>query len=166
MRFRSIIVAVAAVLAPFLSDELGAIQLKPLDTISNKWKTRASGAGADYAAGIAAPKVDWAGATAAGAEAYAQGVQEAIGQGRFQREVRKAGSAKWQSRASTLGAQRFPQGVNASQADYSSGVAPYLQVISQVSLPAKGPRGAPQNLERVRAVTDALHQRRIAGGTS
>lgn len=139
------------------------ITLKPVEQIADKWSRRAQASSPDYTAGVANPRQDWAGAAAAAEGSFEQGVQEAIGAKRFGREVRKAGTAKWQTRATTLGAQRFVPGVAAGKADFQSGFTPFASVLSAVSLPAKGPRGAPGNLERVRAVADALHQKRVSG---
>lgn len=142
-----------------------AITLKPVDQIANKFAQRAQAAGADYKAGVANPRQDQVQAAIAAEPAYEQGVQEAIAAKRYGRELRKAGTAKWQNRASDLGAQRYGPGIAAAKQDYASGVAPYLSVLSALSLPPKGPRGAAANLERVRAVADALHQKRISGAS-
>lgn len=142
-----------------------AIQLKPMEQIADKWARRAQAASPDYAAGVAAPRVDWAAAAAAAADAQAAGSQEAIAAGRFKREVLKAGSAKWQSSAVTKGSQRFSPGVAAAKADFNAGFAPFAQVLSAISLPQKGPRGAAGNLERVRAVADALRAKKVSGAS-
>lgn len=142
-----------------------AIQLRPLESIAAKFAARAQAAAPEYGAGIANPKVDQAAAAIAGADAYNQGVQEAISAGRFQSGVRKAGTAKWQERSKSLGVQRYPQGVAASKGDYATGFAPYAQVLASISLPARGPRGSGQNLERVRVVADALTAKRKSGGS-
>ena len=140
-----------------------AIALKPMEQIADKYAKRAQAASPEYAAGVAAPRKDWAAATGAAESAYEQGVQEAIARDGFGKGVRKAGNAKWQHRSTTLGAQRYPTGVAAAKPDYLAGFAPYAQVLTSVSLPAKGPRGAAGNLERVRAVADALHAKRVSG---
>ena len=140
-----------------------AITLKPVEVIADKWARRSGAASPEYAAGVASPARDWARETAASNNAYQAGVQEAISGGRFVRGVGRAGTAKWQSKSQTLGAPRYGAGVAASKADYSTAFAPFASVISAVSLPEKGARGASGNLERVRAVADALHAKRIAG---
>lgn len=142
-----------------------AINLKPIEQIADKWARRAGAAGPDYTAGVKAPGKDWAAETGAAETAYEQGVQEAIGRKAFGREVRKAGSAKWQAKAADVGAPRYPTGITASKADFNAGFAPFASVIQAVSLPSKGPRGAAANIERVRAVADALHNKRVAGAS-
>lgn len=140
-----------------------AITLKPIEAIADKWSKRAGAASPDYATGVAQPAKDWGRESIAGANAWQQGVNEAVAGGRFARGVAKAGTAKWQAKSTTLGAQRYSSGVSASKGDYSAGFAPFAQVITSVALPEKGARGASGNLERVRAVADALHAKRISG---
>jgi len=142
-----------------------AITLKPIEQITEKWARRAGAAGPDYQSGVAAPARDWATETGASESAYEQGVQEAISRKAFGREVRKAGSAKWQGKATTVGAPRYTDGVGKAKVEFNTGFAPFASVIQQVSLPAKGPRGAAANIERVRAVADALHNKRVAGAS-
>jgi len=126
-----------------------------------KWKQRSSAAQADYSAGIANPRRDWAEATAAAEESYMQGVQAAISSGRFGKGVRRSGSAKWAAQSKTLGAQRFAQGVQASGDNYQRGFDPYRQVIENINLPERGPKGDPRNIERVRLIDDALHAAKL-----
>ena len=140
-----------------------AITLRPLEQLADKFAKRAQAASPEYAAGVAAPKKDQAAEAIAAAPAYNQGVQEAIARDGFAKGVRKAGTAKWQERSKGIGAQRYPQGVAGAKADWMSGFAPYAGVLSAVSLPQKGARGAAGNLERVRAVADALHNKRVSG---
>lgn len=139
------------------------IATKDINTISSKWSTRAQAAGADYTAGVKSTSVDWAGATAAAAESWGQGVAQAVSDGRFAKGVTAAGTAKWQAAASSKGAQRYPQGVAGAQSNYQSGFAPYLSVIQNTTLPPRSPRGSPNNIQRVSAITAALHNKKISG---
>ena len=141
------------------------ITLRPIEQLAEKFVKRAQASSPEYAAGVAAPKKDQAAEAIAAAPAYNQGVQEAIARDGFAKGVRKAGTAKWQEKAKTVGAQRYPQGVAGAKADWQNGFAPYAGVLSAVSLPSKGARGAAGNLERVRAVADALHNKRVSGGS-
>ncbi len=141
------------------------ITLRPLEQLSDNFANRAQAASPEYAAGVANPKKDQAAEALAAAPAYVQGVQEAIARQGFEKGVRKAGTAKWQERAKGVGAQRYPQGVAASKADWQAGFAPYAATLGAVSLPTKGARGSSGNLERVRAVADALHNKRVSGGS-
>jgi len=80
---------------------------KTPEQVIEKYQRGVAGAGQDYANGVQNPSRPWASATAAAAARYAAGVQEAISNGKFQRGVQRAGDAKWQQRASTIGAQRY-----------------------------------------------------------
>lgn len=128
-----------------------------------RWVRRAGAAGQDYSEGIQSPRADWQASTLAAAPAQAAGVQAAIAAGSFARGVQKAGSGKWQSKALSKGVQRFGPGVAEAQADYARGVAPYLAAISSISLPARGPKGDPRNLERVRVIAQALRALKVGG---
>jgi hypothetical protein len=133
-----------------------AINIKPLATIVQKYVTRASASGQAYIDGINNPRQDWQQSTAASANAWAAGVQGAITDGRFVAGVNIAGDAKWSTRSTTIGAQRYPGGITAGQQAYQSGIQPYLQMLSTLNLPPRLPRGDPGNLQRVQAVDTAL----------
>lgn len=140
-----------------------AIQMKSVDQIAEKWSRRASGASADYQAGTAAPRRDWAQATEAAEAAYEQGIQGAIAGKRFGKGVRKAGSGKWSRGVSTKGVARYGPGVAAARDDYAAGFSPYAQVLATLTLPPKGPKGDPRNIARVQKVDEALHAKKVQG---
>jgi hypothetical protein len=140
-----------------------AINVKSPDVISKKYASRGAAAGADYQAGVNAPRQPWAAATTAAAQTYAAGVQAAIGNRSFERGVAAAGDGKWQRKAAGVGAQRYPTGVQAAQGDYASGVSPYLDVIRNLTLPPRMPKGDPSNIQRVAAIATALRQKKITG---
>jgi hypothetical protein len=133
-----------------------AIRVKPADKVAAKYASKATAAGGDYKDGLDFPKRDQAEAALAAGDAYEQGVQQAIADKRFQTGVQKAGSGKWKTKASTVGAQRFTQGVQAGAADYQKGIAPVLSTIAATELPPRYPKGDPRNLERVRVMNENL----------
>ena len=141
------------------------ITLRPIEQLADKFAKRAQAAAPEYAAGVAAPKKDQAAEAIAATQSYNQGVSEAIARDAFAKGVRKAGTAKWQEKSKSVGVQRYPQGVAGAKADWQTGFSPYASVLGAISLPQKGPRGAAGNLERVRAVADALHNKRVSGGS-
>lgn len=136
------------------------MKVKDMSKIREKWKRKASAAGPDYRDGVENPRKDWAGNAADAEEAYEAGVQEAISRKEFGKGVKAAGTAKWQERALAKGAQRFGPGVNAGVDDYDKGFSPYRDELEKVTLPPRGPRGDPNNLERVRQIAAALHKKR------
>lgn len=132
------------------------IQIKDAATVAAKWVKRASAAGADYTAGVNNPRTDQSAAAAAAEPVWAAAVADAASRGAFGKGVRAAGTAKWQSAASTIGAQRYPQGVQAGQGAYATKEAPFLQALSSLTLPPRGVKGT--NVGRVQAVVDALRK--------
>jgi len=131
---------------------------KSIQTSSDKWVRRAGQSAQDYKQGVLNPRTSWQEATENAAEAQAAGVQEAIADGRFAKGVAAAGNTKWQAKAASKGADRFGPGVQAGKSDYERGFAPYQAVLSSLTLPPRGAKGDPRNLERVRAVAEALRE--------
>ena len=140
-----------------------AIQIKSPDVISKKYATRGAAAGADYATGVSAPRQDWAQATEAASNTWGAGVQMAISNGSFAKGVAKAGTPKWQRKAAGVGAQRYGPGVQAAQSDYAAAVAPFLDVLRNLTLPPRNPKGDPGNIQRVAVVAAALRAKKISG---
>jgi hypothetical protein len=128
--------------------------------IARKWTARASQSSNYYTNGVQNPRRSWADSAAAANETYTTAVTEAAQAGRFAAGVRKAGEAKWQQNAVQKGPSRYTQGVQVGQDAYTKGFAPYHQAIESVQLPPRFPRGDPRNFDRVRAIGQALNQRR------
>lgn len=137
------------------------MQIKDPATVGKKYATNGGAAAGSYAAGVAAPRTPWAAATSNAANTYAQGVQAAIGAGSFAKGVAKAGDSKWSRKASGVGATRYGPGVQAAQTDYVTGITPYLQVLSNLTLPPRGPKGDPGNIARVQAIATALRAAKL-----
>ncbi len=138
-----------------------AIQTKDINAIASKWSTRAQAAGPDYTAGVKNTQKDWAALTASAADSWGAGVQQAVADGRFAKGVVAAGTPKWQNAAVTKGSTRYPTGVATAQPNYVSGFSPYLTVIQNTNLPPRSPRGSPNNIQRVSAITAALHAKKV-----
>ena len=130
--------------------------VKPMDRIARKWIERASVAGAEYEAGVSAPRVAWDTAAAAANAIYVAEVTRAAQAGAFEAGVRAAGNAKWQARAKALGPGRFAEGIRVAEADYRQRFGSIRAAIEGTTLPAKGPKGSPQNVQRFQAMRDAL----------
>jgi len=140
------------------------VRVKAIGDIAEKWAKETPARQPYYAAGIENPTKDWAESAAAAEPAYAAGVQEAIGRKAFSKGVREVGTEKWQRKAREVGVPRYGPGVTAAKGDYMTRFGPYRDELERVSLPTRGPRGDPRNLERVKAIADALHKRRISTG--
>jgi hypothetical protein len=130
--------------------------IKPIDQSADKWQRRASVAGVDYTKGVQAPRTGWAAAAGAAAQNYTTAVTAAAQAGRFAAGVRKAGDAKWQTNSVAKGPTRYAEGVQLAVGAWSQSFAPFQAAISGLTLPARGPAGSPQNLQRVQAVSTAL----------
>ena len=137
--------------------------IKPVSESADKWVKRAGAASADYARGVANPRRSWEEATLEAEGAQEAGVTEAITNKSFAKGVRNAGNAKWQRKATDVGAPRFGPGVAAAKSDYEQGFAPFANVIQGITLPPRGPKGDPRNFERVKIIGDALHEAKLAG---
>ena len=139
------------------------IKLKPIADVATKWARRSSAAGPDYEAGIKNPKADWATETKNAEGAFEAGIQDAVSRKAFSKGVNKAGSEKWARKAVAVGPARYGPGVNAAQSDYSNEFGPYRDTLERVSLPQRGRKGDPANIERVRAIATALHSQKTGG---
>lgn len=140
----------------WLLPAIGAIRIKDTGSLAKKFVARAGTAAVDYTEGVKAAGADWESNTRASGENYAQGVQQAIADGRFVKGVTDAGQGKYVGRASTLGAQRFPTGVQAAEGDWARGSAPYLDALKGMELPPRRPKGDPGNQARANAVAQRL----------
>src|SRR5574340_136992 len=100
------------------------IQIKSTEAVAAKFAKRAQAAGPDYTEGVKSPKRDQAQAAIDAKGNWAAAVTEAAGRDAFAKGVAAAGTEKWQRKASTIGSQRYPQGVAAAQPDFAKGVAP------------------------------------------
>ena len=119
--------------------------------------------GGDYKAGIEDPKGDWATSTKNATANYNDGIQQSIADGRFAKGVAKAGTDKWKRKALEFGVSRYTQGVSSAASEYDVGFEPYRNVLESLQLPPRYPKGDPRNIERVRAVDDALRRKKMGG---
>jgi len=143
-----------------------AISVKSASASAQKWRERAGSSGDDYAEGAVNAAQDWESATVAASGNYRAAVTQGNIQQRYERGVREAGAEKYRRKVADVGAARYSQGVAVAEADYESGVQPYLNTIASLTLPPRQPRGSAANLERVKVITDALHRRRIGASAA
>lgn len=112
----------------------------------------------DYQDGVRSPRKRWDEATLAAQDNWQQGIQQAASEGRFGAGVQAAGHAKWQANTLKKGPGRWQQGVAQAAENFAKGFAPYREALASVQLPARGPKGDPNNIERVRVVAATLNQ--------
>lgn len=135
--------------------------IKPLDQVGAKWNRVASGAQVEYEEGVKNPRRSWAEETAKAEASYNKAVQDAIGRKAFGAGVRRAGDSKWQKNAIEKGPDRYAQGIRLSENAYIEGFGPYHAALARLVLPARGPKGDPKNIERVRVVASTLHDIKV-----
>lgn len=130
--------------------------IRTIDQIAKKFATVTPGRTEDYRFGVENPRRSWMGATAASESAYESGVQAAIAKKRFGKGVKAAGDGKWSKGAIEKGTMRWGPGVSMAEADFAAGFSPYRDAIAHCTLPPRYARRDPRNLERVKAIVNAL----------
>lgn len=135
--------------------------IRDISRIAEKWARVTPQRATDYEQGVQSPRADWQQATTAAAQSYVQGVTQAAQEGRFQKGVQKAGTAKWSRKALQVGTQRFGPGVAIAEPDFREAFEPYRRIIETTTLPPRGPKGSPQNIQRVAVIAQALFQGKV-----
>jgi len=135
--------------------------IKSIAAIKEKWGRVTPTRQQDYTLGIKNPRRPWEEMTIAATPAYEAGILESIADRRFQTGVARTGNEGWRRKSLEKGPIRWAQGVQLAEDDYGRGFQPYRDLIESIVLPPRGPRGSPQNLERVRIIADALHDLRM-----
>lgn len=130
--------------------------IRSIEHIAKKFATVTPGRTEDYRLGVENPRRDWASATVAAESAYESGVQQSIAKKRFGRGVKAAGTPTWQTGALEKGTQRWGPGVSLARDKFARNFAPYRDAIERVQLPPRYARRDPRNLERVKAIVNAL----------
>jgi len=130
--------------------------IKSLEAIARKWATVTPMRSDDYRQGVESPRRDWAQAATAAKGSWADGVTKAIQRDGFAKGVSAAGSEAWRQGTQTKGVQRWGPGVQLAETTYGDGFAAAHRAIAAVTLPPRFARRDPRNLERVRAIVDAL----------
>ena len=126
-----------------------------------KYKSRTAVAGADYIAGVSAPKNPWASQTQAAATNYQTAVQAGDIGARFSAGVANAGDGKWSAMAKAKGPTRYSAGVALGAPYFQSGMTENLGVIEGISWVRPGPSGSPGNYAIVTQIGDALHAMKV-----
>lgn len=136
-------------------------EIKSAARSTEKWKRQSAAARPEYEQGVRDTKKDWKENTVAASTNYEQGVTQAIADKSFTKGVERAGTNKWREQTLLKGPNRWTEGISGAGDAYEKGFAPYRQTIENLTLPARGPKGSPQNLDRVRVVTEALHKTKM-----
>ena len=137
--------------------------VKDLAKSAEKWTRRAQVAGPDYAAGVQNPRNPWSASAQAADGAYRAGVTAAAQSGKYGAGVKAVGDEKWRANSVAKGPARYAEGVAMSQESWQRGFTPFAAAIQAVNLPARGPVGSPQNLQRVALIANALRAAKERG---
>jgi hypothetical protein len=136
--------------------------IRELSDIAAKWANVTPQRSPDYEAGVRSPRKDWKAATAAANESYKTGLQASIAADSWVKGVNKAGTETWQEGSLTKGVDRWGPGVALAEPKYAEGFAPYRAAIAGLTLPPRFARRDPRNLNRVKAVVDAMIATKVA----
>lgn len=131
------------------------ISIKDTGSLAKKFVTRATAAQGDYKDGVTGAGAKFEAAAKASEGNYVTGVQAAITRGAFGKGL-SGSAATYEKNATTLGPQRFAQGVQNASDAWAQGTQPYLDRLKSLDLPPKGARRSPQNQARSAAVQLAL----------
>lgn len=130
--------------------------IRSIEHIAKKFALVTPGRTQDYQEGVENPRRDWATATVASESAYEMGVTQAIAKKRFGKGVKAAGTDTWQRGAIEKGTTRWGPGVALAEGKYARNFAPYRDAIERATLPPRYARRDPRNLDRVKAIVNAL----------
>lgn len=139
-----------------------AIKVKSAAEAAEKWATQTPGRAQYYQSGAVAAGSDWLNNTLAAKSNFQTAVTAGNIGTLFAGGVKRAGADKFVRKVNDVGATRFASGITAAKTDYQSGVDPMLATIAGVTLPARAPRGAASNLQRVAAIATALNAKRLS----
>jgi hypothetical protein len=132
------------------------------DDVVKKWSEEAPKRSTYYETEASKAGTTWETNATAAAGTYKTAVQATGIDLRFKGGVKKVGGAKFERKVKDVGVSRFGPGISAAKTDYDTGVAPFLSALATIEVPARGPRGDPNNYNIVAKVGDPLHKLRLA----
>ena len=135
-------------------------EIKTIQAIQEKWGRVTPTRTDDYTLGIKNPKRDWAQSAVGAKQSHKDAMTAAAQNDSYAKGVAKAGTAKWQDKATKKGPSRFAEGVVIGASDYGTAFAPYADVIKATQIPPRYPRGDVRNLERVKTISQALRKKK------
>ena len=135
-----------------------AITVPTAQQAADKWALVTPQRQGDYTQGVAGAGGRWQTGVDGASQLWATATAQAAANGEWVRGVSGKGG-KYQQNASTLGAQRFGQGVTAAKPAYTTAIAPVLSVIASLTLPPRQVAGS--NMQRSQIISDALHNWKI-----
>jgi len=137
------------------------VSVPSADAVAKKWGEETPRRAVYYEANTPGSAPTWEANSKAAAANFKAAVQASNIDALFRGGVTKAGAAKFARKVAAL-AGRFGPGVSAAISDMQTNVAPFLTEIAAVDLKERKPRGDAGNYERVKAIGDRLHSKRLA----
>lgn len=137
-----------------------AIKVPPIGTVTSLWQTRSVAAVNEYRTGVQGAGQTWQSAVDDAQDEWSNGVNQAAANNAFSRGVQGKASV-YVDKAVNIGATRFGPGVQGATNAYSAGMGKVLGEIAQIDLPPRNVAGS--NSARSTAVSDRLHQAKLAG---
>lgn len=126
--------------------------------IAAKWARVTAERTVDYEEGVKNPSKDWEKETLESEGRYETGIKDSITRKAFSKGVKKAGTAKQKSKTILKGIARWPEGVRGAEDDMEKGMEPVIKVLEALTLPPRYATGDSRNIERVKAIQQALHK--------
>lgn len=135
--------------------------MKTPQQANQNWVGAAGRAATAWTDGIQSTTKDQAALAAAAQPAWLAGVQDAAANNRFANGVTRRGTSYWKSQ-STAKAANYSVGYQAGSQNQLAAITKIMNAEANIvnGLPARGPAGSPQNLQRVTLLDQALHQLR------
>ena len=137
--------------------------MKTANVAGTKWQVRTANAGPDYLAGVNNTTKDQAAAAIAAKSAWQAGLTAAFAAGAFEKGLSRSGKQGWQAGVQQKGEANYSTGVNAQAAlgKYTTNSGRFDAARGAASNSPRGPKGSPQNLQRVSLVANAEHAAKL-----
>jgi len=126
--------------------------------IAEKCAKRAMAAEDEYREGVENPTEDWAKNTADAEERYEEELKNAMKRKAFGKGVKKTGTATQQSMTILKGVEqrRWYDGVSIMAEKMANALTPIKAAMNALTLPPKGVKGSPRQVERMVKTRDAM----------
>lgn len=133
--------------------------MKTAQQAGPKWSQNTSGAGQAYHDGATGTTKDQSGAAIAAKAVWQAALTAAFGKDSYAKGLAKSGKQGWLDGVVQKGVAAFTNGVTAAKSvsKYVTNSGKYDNARQQASGSPRGPKGSPQNLQRVTLVANALH---------
>lgn len=137
--------------------------IRDISKLAEKYQRVTPAREAEYRFGVENPKEKWSEEAVKASGAWKSGVQDAAAKDLYAKGVAKVGDAKWQRNAIRKGVEqrRWATEVAVAGPAYQTGFAPYAETIKATSLPPRGAKGDPRNIDRVAAMAAALRAKKL-----